>query len=106
MPTTLTGEVERVTFENEATSFRVIRLGSVEGAGTRCRGRAPCGKPRLEAAPREIAVTKSPHSDAERLGATKLTAERTSRRTVERPADVQIRPDDRVGVPEYLAPTI
>ncbi len=32
---TLTGEVERVTFENEATSFRVIRLGSVEGAGSR-----------------------------------------------------------------------
>jgi exodeoxyribonuclease V alpha subunit len=32
---TLTGEVERVTFENEATSFRVIRLGSVEGAGAR-----------------------------------------------------------------------
>jgi len=35
VPTTLTGEVERVTYENEATSFRVIRLGSVEGAGTR-----------------------------------------------------------------------
>jgi exodeoxyribonuclease V alpha subunit len=34
-PLTLTGEVERVTFENEATSFRVIRLGSVEGAGAR-----------------------------------------------------------------------
>jgi exodeoxyribonuclease V alpha subunit len=32
---TLTGEVERITFENEATSFRVIRLGSVEGAGSR-----------------------------------------------------------------------
>ncbi len=32
---TLTGEVERVTFENEATSFRVIRIGSVEGAGAR-----------------------------------------------------------------------
>ena len=40
MPTTLTGEVERVTFENEATSFRVIRLGSVEGAGAR-RGPLP-----------------------------------------------------------------
>ncbi len=35
MPTTLTGEVVRVTYENEATSFRVIRLGSVEGAGAR-----------------------------------------------------------------------
>jgi exodeoxyribonuclease V alpha subunit len=35
VPTTLTGEVERVTYENEATSFRVIRLGSVEGAGSR-----------------------------------------------------------------------
>jgi exodeoxyribonuclease V alpha subunit len=35
VPTTLTGEVERVTFENEATSFRVIRLGSVEGGGAR-----------------------------------------------------------------------
>jgi exodeoxyribonuclease V alpha subunit len=32
---TLTGEVERVTYENEATSFRVIRLGSVEGSGAR-----------------------------------------------------------------------
>ncbi len=32
MPTTITGEVERVTFENEETSFRVIKLGSVEGA--------------------------------------------------------------------------
>ncbi len=31
MPITLTGEVERVTFENEETSFRVIRIGSVEG---------------------------------------------------------------------------
>ncbi|HEY4102683.1 MAG TPA: helix-hairpin-helix domain-containing protein, partial [Polyangiaceae bacterium] len=40
MPTTLTGEVERVTYENEATSFRVIRLGSVEGAGAR-RGSVP-----------------------------------------------------------------
>jgi exodeoxyribonuclease V alpha subunit len=35
VPTTLTGEVVRVTYENEATSFRVIRLGSVEGAGAR-----------------------------------------------------------------------
>ena len=40
VPTTLTGEVERVTYENEATSFRVIRLGSVEGAGAR-RGALP-----------------------------------------------------------------
>ncbi|MEO7036788.1 MAG: ATP-dependent RecD-like DNA helicase [Polyangiaceae bacterium] len=32
---TLTGEVERVTYENEATSFRVIRLGSLEGVGAR-----------------------------------------------------------------------
>ena len=32
MPTTLTGEVQRVTFENEETSFRVIKVGSVEGA--------------------------------------------------------------------------
>ncbi|HEX3773578.1 MAG TPA: ATP-dependent RecD-like DNA helicase [Polyangiaceae bacterium] len=40
MPTTLTGEVERVTYENEATSFRVIRLGSLEGAGAR-RGSVP-----------------------------------------------------------------
>jgi exodeoxyribonuclease V alpha subunit len=28
---TLTGEVERITFENEETSFRVIRVGSVQG---------------------------------------------------------------------------
>jgi exodeoxyribonuclease V alpha subunit len=40
VPTTLTGEVVRVTYENEATSFRVIRLGSVEGAGAR-RGPLP-----------------------------------------------------------------
>ena len=31
VPTTLTGEVQRVTFENEETSFRVIKLGAVEG---------------------------------------------------------------------------
>lgn len=31
MPTTLTGQVERVTFENEETGFRVLRVGSVEG---------------------------------------------------------------------------
>jgi len=31
VPTTLTGEVQRVTFENEETSFRVIKVGSVEG---------------------------------------------------------------------------
>lgn len=32
---TLLGEVERVTFENEATGFRVLRLGKLEGAGER-----------------------------------------------------------------------
>ena len=40
MPTTLTGEVERVTYENEATGFRVIRIGSLEGGGAR-RGAMP-----------------------------------------------------------------
>ena len=40
MPTTLTGEVERVTYENEATGFRVIRIGSLEGGGAR-RGALP-----------------------------------------------------------------
>lgn len=37
MPTTLTitGQVERVTFENEETSFRVLRVGEVEGAPTK-----------------------------------------------------------------------
>ncbi|HET7539971.1 MAG TPA: ATP-dependent RecD-like DNA helicase [Polyangiaceae bacterium] len=35
MPTTLTGEVERVTYENEETGFRVIRIGSLEGEGAR-----------------------------------------------------------------------
>ena len=34
MPTTLTGQVERVTYENEETSFRVIRVGALEGART------------------------------------------------------------------------
>jgi exodeoxyribonuclease V alpha subunit len=32
VPTTLTGQVERVTFENEETSFRVLRVGTLEGA--------------------------------------------------------------------------
>jgi exodeoxyribonuclease V alpha subunit len=32
---TLLGEVERVTFENEGTGFRVVRLGKLEGAGER-----------------------------------------------------------------------
>lgn len=31
---TLIGEVLRVTFENEETGFRVIKLGKIEGAGT------------------------------------------------------------------------
>ncbi len=31
MSTTLTGQVERVTYENEETSFRVIRVGSITG---------------------------------------------------------------------------
>jgi exodeoxyribonuclease V alpha subunit len=30
VPTTLIGQVERVTFENETTSFRVLRVGSLE----------------------------------------------------------------------------
>ena len=32
MPTTLTGQVERVTFENEETGFRVLRVGSIDDA--------------------------------------------------------------------------
>jgi len=35
---TLSGEVERITFENEETGFRVIRVGSLEGAGARPGG--------------------------------------------------------------------
>jgi exodeoxyribonuclease V alpha subunit len=34
VPTTVTGEVERVTFENEETGFRVIKVGQVAGHGT------------------------------------------------------------------------
>ena len=34
MPTTVTGEVERVTFENEETGLRVIKVGHVAGRGT------------------------------------------------------------------------
>ncbi len=33
MPITLTGEVERVTYENDDSSFRVLRVGAVQGAG-------------------------------------------------------------------------
>ncbi|HTQ02281.1 MAG TPA: ATP-dependent RecD-like DNA helicase [Polyangiaceae bacterium] len=32
---TLQGEVERITFENEETGFRVVRVGSLEGEGAR-----------------------------------------------------------------------
>jgi exodeoxyribonuclease V alpha subunit len=32
---TLTGQVERITYENEQTGFRVIRLGKLEGQGAR-----------------------------------------------------------------------
>jgi exodeoxyribonuclease V alpha subunit len=35
VPITLSGEVERVTYENEATSFRVLRVGALEGEGAR-----------------------------------------------------------------------
>ena len=31
MPITLTGEVERITYESEATGFRVLKIGSLEG---------------------------------------------------------------------------
>jgi len=31
VPTTLTGEVERITYESEASGFRVLRVGSLEG---------------------------------------------------------------------------
>jgi exodeoxyribonuclease V alpha subunit len=34
VPTTVTGEVERVTYENEETGFRVIRIGSVKDRGS------------------------------------------------------------------------
>jgi exodeoxyribonuclease V alpha subunit len=34
VPTTVTGEVERVTYENEETGFRVIRVGSIKDRGS------------------------------------------------------------------------
>jgi exodeoxyribonuclease V alpha subunit len=34
VPTTVTGEVERVTYENEQTGFRVLRVGQVKGRGS------------------------------------------------------------------------
>ena len=34
MPTTVTGEVECVTYESEETGFRVIRIGAVKGRGS------------------------------------------------------------------------
>ncbi len=38
MPVTVTGEVERITFENEATGYRVLKLGNVTG-DIQARGR-------------------------------------------------------------------
>jgi exodeoxyribonuclease V alpha subunit len=35
VPLVLSGEVERVTYENEETGFRVLRVGSLEGQGAR-----------------------------------------------------------------------
>ena len=35
MSVTLTGQVERITYENEQTGFRVVRLGKLEGQGAR-----------------------------------------------------------------------
>ena len=35
VPVTLSAEVERVTYENEETGFRVLRVGSLEGEGAR-----------------------------------------------------------------------
>jgi exodeoxyribonuclease V alpha subunit len=40
---TLSGEVERVTFENDETGFRVIRIGSLEGEGARAGSLAVVG---------------------------------------------------------------
>jgi exodeoxyribonuclease V alpha subunit len=34
VPTTLTGEIDRVTYENEDTGFRVVRIGGVKDRGT------------------------------------------------------------------------
>jgi exodeoxyribonuclease V alpha subunit len=35
VPITVSGEVERVTYENDETGFRVLRVGSLEGEGAR-----------------------------------------------------------------------
>jgi exodeoxyribonuclease V alpha subunit len=35
VPLVLSGEVERITYENEETGFRVLRVGSLEGQGAR-----------------------------------------------------------------------
>jgi exodeoxyribonuclease V alpha subunit len=35
VPITVSGEVERVTYENDETGFRVLRVGSLEGDGVR-----------------------------------------------------------------------
>ena len=35
MPLVLSGEVERITYENDETGFRVLRVGSLEGQGAR-----------------------------------------------------------------------
>ena len=35
VPVTVLGEVERITFENDETGFRVVRVGSLEGEGAR-----------------------------------------------------------------------
>ncbi|HEX6278344.1 MAG TPA: ATP-dependent RecD-like DNA helicase [Polyangiaceae bacterium] len=40
VPLVLSGEVERITYENDETGFRVLRVGSLEGEGAR-RGSVP-----------------------------------------------------------------
>ncbi len=91
MSTTLTAEVERVTFENEETSFRVIRVGSVEGLSP-----AP---PRLS-----IVGTFQPVGPGTRIRATgALVVDPRHGQQFKADSLVPIEPNTLSGLEKYLA---
>ncbi len=91
MPTTLTAEVERVTFENEETSFRVIRVGAVEG---------------LSPAPARLSIvgTFQPVGPGTRVRVTgELVVDQRHGQQFKADSLVPIEPNTLLGLEKYLA---
>lgn len=90
MAITLTGEVERVTYESEETSFRVIRIGSLEGAEKALGSVSVVGTFQAVGAGTQVRVTGSFVEDA-RHG-----------RQFQAKSLVAIAPNTQKGIEKYL----